>query len=170
MHACLSEQTCGTVTSWKRVEDVETKKPKGFGFCEYDKADHVRRALRLLNGFKIGPNELLLKVDSKTQAYLDDFIKRKKEMLVAAKSVTLTPANLAEVDIKLGDTEEQFEKDEAEEDENLKSQLLAYYDENLVATGAITMIERLNAPLPPPPPPPPLFGAQGRRPSRQAGQ
>jgi len=34
MHACLSEQTCGTVTSWKRVEDVETKKPKGFGFCE----------------------------------------------------------------------------------------------------------------------------------------
>jgi len=22
------------VTSWKRVEDVETKKPKGFGFCE----------------------------------------------------------------------------------------------------------------------------------------
>eukprot|EP00277_Geminigera_cryophila_P044674 CAMPEP_0173076868 /NCGR_PEP_ID=MMETSP1102-20130122/12747_1 /TAXON_ID=49646 /ORGANISM="Geminigera sp., Strain Caron Lab Isolate" /LENGTH=154 /DNA_ID=CAMNT_0013946967 /DNA_START=460 /DNA_END=925 /DNA_ORIENTATION=- len=153
----------------EEIEDVETKKPKGFGFCEYDKADHVRRALRLLNGFKIGPNELLLKVDSKTQAYLDDFIKRKKEMLVAAKSVTLTPANLAEVDIKLGDTEEQFEKDEAEEDENLKSQLLAYYDENLVATGAITMIERLNAPLPPPPPPP-LFGAQGRRPSRQAGQ
>jgi len=97
----------------------------------------VRRALRLLNGFKIGPNELLLKVDSKTQAYLDDFIKRKKEMLVAAKSVTLTPANLAEVDIKLGDTEEQFEKDEAEEDENLKSQLLAYYDENLVATGCV---------------------------------
>jgi len=104
---------------------------------QYDKADHVRRALRLLNGFKIGPNELLLKVDSKTQAYLDDFIKRKKEMLVAAKSVTLTPANLAEVDIKLGDTEEQFEKDEAEEDENLKSQLLAYYDENLVATGCV---------------------------------
>jgi len=29
-----SEQKCGTVTSWKRVEDVETKKPKGFGFCE----------------------------------------------------------------------------------------------------------------------------------------
>ena len=31
-------------------------------------------------------------VDSKTQAYLDDFIKRKKAMLAAAKNVTLTRA------------------------------------------------------------------------------
>jgi RNA-binding protein 25 len=46
------------------VEDVETKKPKGFGFCEYDKAEHVRRALRLLNSYKLGPSELLLKVAS----------------------------------------------------------------------------------------------------------
>jgi hypothetical protein len=38
-------------------------------------------------------------VDSKTQAYLDDYLKRKKEMLAAAKSVTLTPANLAEVGV-----------------------------------------------------------------------
>ena len=29
---------------------------------QYEKADHVRRALRLLNGYKIGPGELLLKV------------------------------------------------------------------------------------------------------------
>ena len=38
-----------------------------------------------------------MQVDSKTQAYLDDYLKRKKEMLAAANSVTLTPANLAEV-------------------------------------------------------------------------
>jgi len=66
-HLALSPvhaQKCGTVTSWKRVEDVETKKPKGFGFCEYDKAEHVRRALRLLNSYKLGPSELLLKVAS----------------------------------------------------------------------------------------------------------
>ena len=43
---------------------------------------------------------------------MDDYIKRKKEMLATASSVTLTPANMAEVDIKEGDTEEQFEKEE----------------------------------------------------------
>ncbi|EKX32945.1 hypothetical protein GUITHDRAFT_55623, partial [Guillardia theta CCMP2712] len=46
-------EICGTVVSWKRVEDVETKKPKAFGFCEYEKAEHVMRALRLLNGYKV---------------------------------------------------------------------------------------------------------------------
>lgn len=61
-------EKCGAVISWKRVEDVETKKPKGFGFCEFEQAEAVMRALRLLNGFSIGQyNELLLKVDSKTQ-------------------------------------------------------------------------------------------------------
>jgi hypothetical protein len=58
---------CGQVLSWKRVMDVETKKPKGFGFAEYEKAEHVMRALRLLAGLKIGHAELLVKVDSKTQ-------------------------------------------------------------------------------------------------------
>ena len=29
---------------------------------QYEKADDLRRALRLLNGYKIGPGELLLKV------------------------------------------------------------------------------------------------------------
>ena len=36
----------------------------GVSVChaQYEKADHLRRALRLLNGYKIGPGELLLKV------------------------------------------------------------------------------------------------------------
>ena len=54
-------EKCGTVVSWKRVEDVETKQPKGFGFCEYEKAESVMRALRLLNGFYLGHTALLLK-------------------------------------------------------------------------------------------------------------
>ena len=56
--------------------------------------------------------EGLAQVDSKTQTYLDDFIKRKKEMLAAAKNVTLTAANLEEVGIKQGETEDMFEKNE----------------------------------------------------------
>jgi hypothetical protein len=54
-------EKCGTVVSWKRVEDVETKQPKGFGFCEYEKAEYVMRALRLLNGLFLGHTALLLK-------------------------------------------------------------------------------------------------------------
>ncbi|KAJ1481364.1 hypothetical protein T484DRAFT_1625826 [Baffinella frigidus] len=87
---------CGTVVSWKRVMDAETKKPKGFGFCEYEKAEHVMRSLRILNGLKIGPAaELLLKVDSKTQAYLDDYVKRSLPVNATACSadvlITLRP-------------------------------------------------------------------------------
>ena len=90
-----------------------------------------------MNGYKVGAyNELLLKVDSKTQAYLDDFIKRKKEMLVTAKSVTLSASDMEEANIKEGDTEEEFEKAEVEEDSRIKEEMQAYYDEKLVATGA----------------------------------
>ncbi len=79
-------------------------------------------------------------MDSKTQAYLDDYIKRKKEMLAMAKSVTITPASKEELDIKDGDTEEQFEKEEEEEDAKVKEELQKYYDDELVATGGADAI------------------------------
>ena len=34
--------------SWKRVTDASSGKPKGFGFCVYDQASSVLRALRIL--------------------------------------------------------------------------------------------------------------------------
>ena len=40
---------CGTVKSWKRVEDTETGKPKPFGFCEYEDAEGVLMAMSNLN-------------------------------------------------------------------------------------------------------------------------
>ena len=46
-------RACGAVKSWNRVTDAETNKPKGFGFCEFEDADGVLRALRLLNGLKV---------------------------------------------------------------------------------------------------------------------
>lgn len=42
-------ETCGPVKEWKRLEDPETKQLKTFGFCIYEEAEHVKRALALLN-------------------------------------------------------------------------------------------------------------------------
>eukprot|EP00004_Rigifila_ramosa_P002942 TRINITY_DN1302_c0_g1_i1.p1 TRINITY_DN1302_c0_g1~~TRINITY_DN1302_c0_g1_i1.p1 ORF type:complete len:633 (+),score=156.71 TRINITY_DN1302_c0_g1_i1:140-1900(+) len=55
--------TMGTVVSWKRQ--------KVFGFCEFQSIDNVRRALRLLNGFTVCGQPILVKVDEKIQRVLD---------------------------------------------------------------------------------------------------
>eukprot|EP00958_Prasinococcus_capsulatus_P029602 scaffold7560_cov390-Prasinococcus_capsulatus_cf.AAC.2 len=62
---------CGKVRAWKPALDLSTKKPKGFGFCEFEDADGTQRALRLLNGFAIDGKELLVKPNKATQEYLD---------------------------------------------------------------------------------------------------
>lgn len=49
---------CGAVKSWKRPQDVASGTPKGFGFCEFESAEGVLRALRLLSKFKIDWQEL----------------------------------------------------------------------------------------------------------------
>ena len=66
-------ETCGPVKSWKRLQDAETKQPKGFGFCEYEEAEGVLAALRLLNNLKLDGQELLLKMNTPTQKYVDEF-------------------------------------------------------------------------------------------------
>lgn len=47
-------EACGTVKEWKRMEDPETKALKPFGFCEYEEAEGVIRALNLLNNLAVG--------------------------------------------------------------------------------------------------------------------
>lgn len=71
-------ESCGPVKEWKRVLDAETQNPKGFGFCEFEDAEGVLRALRLLGGLALDGQELLLKCNSATQKYVDDFQARKR--------------------------------------------------------------------------------------------
>ena len=66
-------ELCGTVAKWERVTDPTTGKPKPFGFCKFVGQDSVLRALRLLNGLETDGGALLVKVDQKTQALLDEY-------------------------------------------------------------------------------------------------
>lgn len=47
-------EACGPVKSWKRMEDPDTKALKPFGFCEFEEADGVIRALNLLQNMSVG--------------------------------------------------------------------------------------------------------------------
>ncbi|CAI9092898.1 OLC1v1028256C1 [Oldenlandia corymbosa var. corymbosa] len=74
-------QLCGPVKSWKRPQNPTDGTFKGFGFCEFDSAEGVLRALRLLCKLNIDGQELMLKVNQATQEYLEQFVEKKKEGL-----------------------------------------------------------------------------------------
>lgn len=77
-------EACGAVKSWKRQEDPETKQPKGFGFCEFEDAEGVLRALRLLNNMALDGQELLVKCNTATQKYIEAY-EREQEAKEAEK-------------------------------------------------------------------------------------
>jgi RNA recognition motif-containing protein len=54
---------CGPVKSWKRAQDPTNGTPKGFGFCEFESAEGVLRALRLLSKLNIDGQELVVHMD-----------------------------------------------------------------------------------------------------------
>ncbi|XP_021895806.1 RNA-binding protein 25 [Carica papaya] len=72
-------QFCGPVKSWKRAQDPTTGTPKGFGFCEFESAEGVLRALRLLSKFNIDGQELVLNVNQATREYLERYVDKKME-------------------------------------------------------------------------------------------
>lgn len=51
---------CGPVKLWKRAQDPTDGTPRGFGFCEFESAEGVLRALRLLSKFNIDGQELVV--------------------------------------------------------------------------------------------------------------
>jgi RNA-binding protein 25 len=66
---------CGAISNWQRVE--ANGQLRNFGFCKYTNAEGALRALRLLNGHRIGDDELHLKVDQATTEYLEEYEKKK---------------------------------------------------------------------------------------------
>jgi len=68
-------QHCGNVLNWKRVQGANGKL-QAFGFCEYENPEGTLRCIRLLNGFQIQDKKLVVKVDAKTKALLDEYKKK----------------------------------------------------------------------------------------------
>ncbi|KAB7495008.1 Cleavage stimulating factor 64 [Armadillidium nasatum] len=69
---------CGPVLSWKRVQGASGKL-QGFGFCEYGNPDAALRAIRILHGYEIATNRLVVKADSKTTEVLDEYKEKRKK-------------------------------------------------------------------------------------------
>ncbi|GLT50338.1 hypothetical protein SLA2020_238290 [Shorea laevis] len=97
---------CGPVKSWKRAQDPTDGTPRAFGFCEFESAEGVLRALRLLSKFNIDGQELSINVNQATREYLELFVKKKMEN---AKKLKETQAG---ADEKEGETEAGNEKSE----------------------------------------------------------
>ncbi|XP_030511479.2 RNA-binding protein 25 isoform X2 [Rhodamnia argentea] len=101
-------QLCGPVKSWKRAQDPSNGAPKGFGFCEFESAEGVLRALRLLSKLNIDGQELVLNVNQATREYLERYVEKKREN--AKKQNESEAAAIAE---KEGDGASSAEKNES---------------------------------------------------------
>ncbi|KAE9613388.1 putative RNA recognition motif domain, PWI domain-containing protein [Lupinus albus] len=72
-------QLCGPIKSWKRPQDLSSGTPKGFGFYEFESAEGILRALRLLNKLNVDGQELMINVNQAMKEYLERYVQRKIE-------------------------------------------------------------------------------------------
>ncbi|KAI3452744.1 hypothetical protein Pfo_009407 [Paulownia fortunei] len=168
-------QLCGPVKSWKRPQDP-TGTLKGFGFCEFESAEGVLRAMRLLNKLNVDGQELMLNVNQATREYLERYVEKKIESSKDVKDSETDGADKEELTASGADINETVKSskksqmpssDEKKKDESEKSNKETpdsanfglVTDEDREAdrealeklTGIIE--ERLKSrPLPPPPP------------------
>ncbi|KAF9623036.1 hypothetical protein IFM89_036017 [Coptis chinensis] len=70
---------CGPVKSWKRAQDPSNGAPRGFGFCEFESAEGLLRALRMRSKFNVDGQELVLNVTPATREYLERYVEKKTE-------------------------------------------------------------------------------------------
>ncbi|KAL7133068.1 hypothetical protein ABFS83_12G116400 [Erythranthe nasuta] len=169
-------QLCGPVKNWKRPQDP-TGTLKGFGFCEFENAEGVLRALRLLNKLSVDGQELMLNVNQATREYLERYVEKKSESLKSIKESETEGAEKETVRASDAETDDIFKSseespkpssDEEKRDENemnkekpdaasfgLVTDEDRKADREAIDKLAGMIEERLKSkPLPPPPPPP----------------
>ncbi|KAG5050712.1 hypothetical protein JHK87_002910 [Glycine soja] len=79
-------QLCGTIKTWKRPQDLSTGTPTSFGFYEFESAEGVLRALRLLTKLNIDGQELKVNVNQAMKENLERYDKTKTENLKNKKT------------------------------------------------------------------------------------
>ncbi|CAA0814143.1 splicing factor PWI domain-containing protein / RNA recognition motif (RRM)-containing protein [Striga hermonthica] len=169
---------CGPVKNWKRPQDP-TGTLKGFGFCEFESAEGVLRALRLLNKLSIDGQELMLNVNQTTRKYLERYVEKKtesskkqseteggeKEEASASGATTNETVKPNEESLKPPSDERKKDEDEMNKENSDATTFGLVTDEDRDADReareklAGMIEERLkNNPLPPPPPQRPIDG------------
>ncbi|XP_068638198.1 RNA-binding motif protein 25-like isoform X2 [Aristolochia californica] len=162
-------QLCGPVKSWKRAQDPSDGTPRGFGFCEFESAEGVLRALRSLSKLNVDGQELVLNVNQATREYLERYVEKKTEREKKLKEdevegLTTEEENAPGVekrDLPKSSTEvSKNEANDSEEKVNTDPQKFGIVtiedqeaDKDALEKLTKMMDERLkNKPLPPPPP------------------
>ncbi|XP_029568534.1 RNA-binding protein 25 isoform X1 [Salmo trutta] len=114
---------CGLVLSWKRVQGasgkLQGKNKTAFGFCEYKEPESTLRSLRLLHELLLGDKKLLVKVDAKTKAQLEQWKATKKIANGGTKSED-------------GPKEEEDEEEVLDEDTKRRDQIVKGAIEGLI--------------------------------------
>lgn len=156
---------CGPVKFLKRAQDPSDGTLKGFGFCEFEAAEGILRAMRLLSKLNIDGQELVLNINQATREYLERYVEKKTER----EKLKETEGQIAESapDVqnqepkKLGLEENSKDDDSGDKDNHEKMKTFGIVtDEDSDADRDVSekianMIEERAKmrPLPPPPPP-----------------
>ncbi|XP_048503385.1 RNA-binding motif protein 25 isoform X3 [Beta vulgaris subsp. vulgaris] len=177
IHSLL--ELCGTIKSWKRAQDPSDGTPKRFGFCEFESAEGVLRALRLLSKCNVDGEELVLNVNQATREYLERFVEKKKENLNKPSETGAEEAKKdgeSVPDSEKGDGNEKKEpaveepKKDVNETETKENDIASFglvtdedRDADREALEKLTNMidERIKTKPPPPPLPPPQKVADG---------
>ncbi|CAL5012332.1 unnamed protein product [Urochloa decumbens] len=157
---------CGSVKSWKRAQDPSNGKPKGFGFCEFESAEGILRATRLLNKLSIDGQELVININDATKEYLKKHVEEKKRAQEKAKETEdgsgdgTTAVAENESSKPVPDESDKATGDAGDKDseENTKKFGIVTDEDSEadkdVAEKISSMIEEWLKTRPPPPPPP----------------
>ncbi|XP_052173187.1 RNA-binding motif protein 25 isoform X2 [Diospyros lotus] len=164
-------QLCGPVKNWKRVQDPTNGTPKSFGFCEFESAEGVLRAFRLLTKLNVDGQELLINVTQATKEHLKRYVEKKAESSKKVRETetegtekgdeSLRSAEKSEASKPSAEGSKKDDNDLGNGEKNDTACFSIVTDEDREADREVSekltsMIEeRLkNKPLPPPPPPP----------------
>ncbi|WOH08356.1 hypothetical protein DCAR_0727795 [Daucus carota subsp. sativus] len=161
---------CGPVKSWKRPQDPTSGALKGYGFCEFDSAEGILRAIRLLSKLNVDGQQLMLNFNSATKEYLERYVGKKRENIKNSEEVGTEGVQEAEEVSATGS--EKGGSSESTQLESKEEKITDQKDEDITKFGLVTnedrvadreALEKLNGiieerlkthPLPPPPPPP----------------
>ncbi|KAJ4974056.1 hypothetical protein NE237_007230 [Protea cynaroides] len=156
---------CGPVKSWKRAQDPSDGTPRGFGFCEFESAEGVLRALRQLSKFNVDGQELVLNVNQATREYLERYVEKKterekkpKETEKEEESQPGSEKNEPESTSEKGSNKDESDSADKENQDNSTFGIVTDEDREAdrdALEKLTSMIEERLKTKPPPPPPAP---------------